>query len=77
VEPPTLLRGSAHIGRRTVGAVRWEIAPSTEGSRVAFTAVVERASLLDRVLLTSGGRWWLVRIVRSAVASLGDAIEGN
>ncbi len=76
-ERPKLLRGSAEIGRRTHGAVRWEIVPAAEGSRVTFTATVERASFLDRILLACGGRWWLARLVDRAVKRLGASISAG
>jgi hypothetical protein len=75
---PSLLTGTAGIGRGTEGAVRWEIAEIVPGtSRVRFSAHVERASTLDRVLLTLGGRWWLARIVRRAVARLGAVLDAQ
>jgi hypothetical protein len=74
---PSEVRGRADIGGRTSGAVRWEIDPVPDGSQVRFSAVVERAALLDRVLLTCGGRWWLGRIVRAAVGRLGAALDAQ
>jgi hypothetical protein len=74
-DPPHTLHGRAEVGRTTCGAVRWEIEPDVEGSRVTFTAEVERASLLDRVLLACGARWWLARIVARAVSRLGTSIS--
>jgi hypothetical protein len=74
-EAPSLLRGQADIGRRTRGAVRWELTPSSNGTHVTFTAEVERASMLDRLLLLGGGRWWLARIVRAAVGRLNAALD--
>jgi hypothetical protein len=76
-EAPHTLRGRAEIGSRTRGAVHWEIAPSSSGSHVRLTAAVERASLLDRVVLACGGRWWLGRIVERAVQRLGTSISGT
>jgi hypothetical protein len=73
-EPHSLLRGTAELGRRTRGAVRWEIVPAAVGSDVRFTAAVEDASPLDRVLLACGGRWWLRRIVTAAVRRLPQAV---
>jgi Polyketide cyclase / dehydrase and lipid transport len=74
-ERPSLLRGEAEVGRATRGAVRWEIAPARAGSRVRFSAHVEQATLLDRLLLVCGGRWWLRRIVTTAVERLGTSIS--
>ena len=74
-ERPRLLTGTADIGRRTHGAVRWEIAPLVpDRSHVRFVAEVERASVFDRVVLALGGRWWLTRIVERAVQRLDAAI---
>jgi hypothetical protein len=74
-ERPRLLRGRAEIGRGTVGSVRWEIASVDKGSRVSFSADVDRASVLDRIVLACGGRWWLDRIVHRALARLGTSIS--
>ena len=77
-ERPSQLRGHAEIGRGTRGAVRWEITPSVPGtSHVEFSAVVERATPLDRVLLACGGRWWLKRIVGAAVGRLGAVLDAQ
>ena len=77
-ERPRLLTGTADIGRRTHGAVRWEIAPLVpDSSHVRFVAQVERASALDRVVLALGGRWWLKRIVVRAVRRMGATIDAH
>jgi hypothetical protein len=73
-ERPSLVRGSAEIGRGTRGAVRWEIADASSASDVRFTAVVEQATILDRLMLACGGRWWLRRIAAAAVRRLPDAL---
>lgn len=74
-EPHTTLRGTAEVGRTTRGAVRWDIEPHARGSRVTFSAVVERASLADRVLLALGGRRWLAGLFRNAVLRLGAEMD--
>jgi hypothetical protein len=66
--------GRALVGRRTVGRVRWELAPSGAGTTVLLSAVVDRASLLDRVLLAAGGRRWLRRIFVDALRRLEDVV---
>ena len=77
-EHPSQLRGHAEIGRGTIGAVRWEITPVVPGtSHVRFSAVVERATAFDRVLLACGGRWWMKRIVVAAVARLGAVLDAQ
>jgi hypothetical protein len=73
--PPTIVRGAADIGRSTHAAVRWEIEPRDHGSHVVFTARVERASTLDRILLVLGGRWWLSRLFQNAVQRLGAVLR--
>ena len=70
VEPPTRLQGTAEIGRRTRASIRWELAPSGEGSRVTLTGTVDEASFYDRLLLLLGGRWWLQRMFERALRAL-------
>ena len=54
--------------------VAWNLAPAPRGTRVALELVVERAALLDRVLLAIGGRRWLERrLLRRAL----DDLEQN
>lgn len=72
VVEPRSLAGRADVGRETVGAVQWEIAPAEGGSRVTLSARVESASPLDRAILALGGSWWLERIFRDALARLGE-----
>jgi uncharacterized protein YndB with AHSA1/START domain len=76
-DPDTTLRGSAELSGGTRAAVRWDIAPHEQGSRVTLTATVERASRLDRVLLALGGRRWLERLFVSAVRRLGDVLAAD
>ncbi len=65
------LAGRADIGRATIGRVSWEIVPRGEASSlVTLAAVVERASVADRVLLALGGGWWLNRIFERTLATL-------
>jgi carbon monoxide dehydrogenase subunit G len=74
-EPPTTLRGAARIGKRTQASVRWDIRPDAGGSVVTFAAQVDEASLLDRLILGLGGRWWMTRIIERAVQRLGTSIS--
>ena len=69
-DTPGMLEGRGEVGRRSVGRVRWEIAAGESGSQVTFIAVVERASVLDHVLLRLGGRRWLERRLADALARL-------
>ena len=78
-EPPGndrdgVMRGRALVGRATVGLVRWDLSPSGDRTTVRLSAVVERASALDRILLAAGGRWWLRRIFRDALRRLEDVV---
>lgn len=68
---PSLLRGAAVVGRGTIGAIRWEIEPRGEGSRVTLSAEIVRASLLDSAILLLGGRRLLAGGLRDAVEQLG------
>jgi hypothetical protein len=71
VTTPGRLSGQAEVGRVTIGRVGWEITGTENGgSAVRLWARVERASLRDRLLLAVGGRRWLARIFRRAVANL-------
>lgn len=80
-EPPKAgtagaLAGRAEIGQVTVGLVSWEIAPRGEtSSSVTLAAVVERASLADRLLIAFGGRRWLERIFEHTLANLAVILE--
>jgi uncharacterized protein YndB with AHSA1/START domain len=65
------LRGRADIGRGTVGRVAWDIEPADGGSRVALSAVIERAGLLDRAILALGGRRYLRQIFARTLENLG------
>jgi hypothetical protein len=72
---PRAFGGTAAVGRRTVAYVHWAIEYAEAGSLVTLTATILRASTLDRVLLTIGGRQWLTRSFDRAVALLGAAVE--
>jgi uncharacterized protein YndB with AHSA1/START domain len=58
---PSLIVGTAELGTRTCGLVRWSLSSEGDGTRVRLTASVERASLPDRLLLVLGGRAWMRR----------------
>ena len=59
VERLRLIEGSARIGRATVGRVRWTLDPDGSGTVVSLSAELVRASGLDRMIWTLGGRAWL------------------
>lgn len=68
--PNSRLRGRADIGGGTVGLVAWDIEPADGGSQVALSAVVERAGVLDRLILDLGGRRYLRRIFARTLENL-------
>ena len=61
VEPHTRMAGTAEIGPRTLAHVSWTLHPEDGGTRVRLAAKLERASLLDRALLSAGGAPWMRR----------------
>jgi uncharacterized protein YndB with AHSA1/START domain len=72
VDPPGSLAGTAEIGSRTRARVRWTLAPNGQSTEVRLAARVEAATALDRVLLLSGGLWWLRRRFAEVLDRLGD-----
>jgi uncharacterized protein YndB with AHSA1/START domain len=58
-ESPSRLMGRADVPPGTTARVRWTLTPEDGGTRVELAAEVERASVLDRVMLALGGRRWL------------------
>jgi hypothetical protein len=69
---PEVLRGHAATGG-TLAAVRWEIAPHGDGSRVTVEASLVGARTRDRALWRAGGRRWLSGRLLTAVERL-DAL---
>jgi hypothetical protein len=75
---PGLLRGLAELGSTTRGRVAWDVAARPAGgSEVTLRAEVERASPLDRALLSLGGRAWLQRIFDGAVETLASVLASE
>jgi Polyketide cyclase / dehydrase and lipid transport len=72
-DPPTSIAGSAAIGRGTVATVGWTLHDLGGGTRVGLAAELESASLLDRVLLSLGGRQWLRRRFSAVLGRLVEA----
>lgn len=77
LRPPHRFGGTALVGRRTAAYVTWSIAPAGLGSLVTLSATIMRAGPLDRLLLTLGGRWWVARSFRHAIALLGATLTGE
>jgi len=70
VEQPRLIEGTARIGGRTVGRVRWALAEDGEGTRVSLHAELVEAGPLDRAIWALGGRAWLRSRLRLTLARL-------
>jgi carbon monoxide dehydrogenase subunit G len=66
---PAVLRGHAAAGP-TLAAVRWDIEPHGDGSRVSVAVGLVGARAVDRALWRTGGRRWLSRRLRTAVERL-------
>jgi uncharacterized protein YndB with AHSA1/START domain len=69
-EPPSRLTGRADIGPHTTARVRWTLTGIDDRTRVQLAAEVERAGLLDRLLLALGGRRWLEARFRGTLDEL-------
>lgn len=73
---PRLLRGVAELGSRTddrcrtEGHVRWLLEAGDGGTHVTLSAAVTRAGLMDRLLLSLGGRAWMAARFREALRRL-------
>ena len=74
-EPPSLVTGSATLGRRTEARVSWTIDARENGASVHLEAVVLRAGTLDRLLLLLGGHWWLRRRFATVLDQLAEALD--
>ena len=73
VEPGTRIAGIAAIGTRTLARITWTLTPVNGGTRVVLAASLERASLLDRMLLAAGAAPWMRRHLERTLARL-DAV---
>ena len=67
---PRLMIGTAELAGGTRARVSWFLGKRLNSTRVRLAAEIERASLLDRVLLALGGRWWLRRRFASTLERL-------
>jgi uncharacterized protein YndB with AHSA1/START domain len=69
---PRLVIGVAELGDGTRARVSWTLAGRMNQTRVRLAADVENATPLDRMLLALGGRIWMRRVFRHALARLAD-----
>jgi Polyketide cyclase / dehydrase and lipid transport len=69
-DPPHGMSGSAALSGGTLARVNWTLSPDGDGTRVRLTAQVESVSILDRLLLTLGGRAWMQRMFAGALGRL-------
>lgn len=68
--PPVELIGSAAVGNGTLAEVRWSLSENGDGTRAELTAHLIAASRRDRLLWLGGGRFWMRRRLRRALAGL-------
>jgi carbon monoxide dehydrogenase subunit G len=69
---PRLMIGIAELGDGTRARVSWTLAGRMNQTRVRLAADVEHAAPLDRLLLALGGRFWMRRMFRHALARLAE-----
>jgi hypothetical protein len=69
-EPASSIIGTADLSGGTLATVRWTLTPVERGTQVELAAFVEKAGLLDRLLLAAGGRRWLRRRFSSILVRL-------
>jgi hypothetical protein len=70
---PDRMTGRAEIGRSTVATVSWTIAADNDGySRVRLGAKIKQAGVLDRLILSLGGRRWMQRLFGGTLRTLAN-----
>ena len=73
-DPPDRMWGRADLGHGTSAEVSWRLARGGDGTEVELAATIESAGMLDRALLTLGGRRWLERRFRAALDQLAEVV---
>jgi Polyketide cyclase / dehydrase and lipid transport len=79
-DPEHGLVGVAEVGPRTRAFVRWRLRGGREGTEVRLEATVDRAGLLDGLLLRLGGRRWLESRFAGALEAIDElppAVTGS
>jgi uncharacterized protein YndB with AHSA1/START domain len=74
-QPNETMRGTAELGQGTQAQIEWRFTPDGGGTRVRLAAAVERANLLDRVLLQTGGSTWLRRRFAKILGALASRLS--
>jgi carbon monoxide dehydrogenase subunit G len=69
---PRLMIGVAQMESGTRARVSWTLAGRMNQTRVRLAADVEHAAPLDRLLLALGGKLWMRRMFRHALARLAE-----
>lgn len=73
-----LIAGHAHIGRRTIVDVGWELYPGDDAStRVVLGATVRSAGPVDQLLLRAGGAAWIRRLFVTTLELLAVQMEAG
>jgi len=69
---PRLIIGVAELPSGTRARVSWTLAGRMNQTRVKLAADVERAAVVDRLVLALGGRAWMTRMFERALGRLAD-----
>jgi hypothetical protein len=70
LDPNRSLTGTATLKGGTLARVRWTLEPMDGKTQVELSAQVERAGLVDRLLLSAGGRHWIRKRFAAILAML-------
>jgi hypothetical protein len=71
-QPDHVMHGTAELSGGTRAQIAWELNEDAGGTAVRLSAVVEHASLPDRVLLALGGERWMARRFDAILARLDE-----
>jgi carbon monoxide dehydrogenase subunit G len=74
-EPARSMTGTADLSGGTQALVRWTLTPESGETRVELAARLEKAGVLDRLLLAMGGRRWIRRRFRSILQTLAQRFQ--
>ena len=71
-QPDSVMHGTAVLSGGTVARIAWELHEDAGGTGVRLSAEIERASVLDRLLLALGGRTWMQRLFEKILGRLSE-----